>query len=82
MLPMNQSCISKTDKVQLIPFFQNSPMEMVINITGLNPNQNHGFQAHTWGDMSNGCTSTADIFNPIGVQHGGPNDVPYPNPGM
>ena len=53
---------------------------MVINVTGLNPNQQHGFQVRTLGDHSNGCASTSEIYNPFRVQHGGPNDLPYPNP--
>ncbi len=54
---------------------------MMVNVTGLTPGQNHGFHAHTWGDMSNGCASAAAIYNPFRVQHGGPNDVPFPAPG-
>ncbi len=49
---------------------------MIINVTGLNPNSNHGFHVHTYGDLSGNCDSSSSHYNPFNVQHGAPNDRP------
>ncbi|KXJ19071.1 copper chaperone for superoxide dismutase [Exaiptasia diaphana] len=42
-------------------------------IDGLSPGL-HGFHIHEFGDLSNGCNSTGDHFNPYNRDHGGPDD--------
>ena len=43
------------------------------NVTGLKPNQEHGFHAHEKGDCSSGDgMSTGGHFNPTGKPHGKP----------
>lgn len=43
-----------------------------IDLEGLRRNHHHGFHIHTYGDMSEGCTSMCAHFNPYGRKHGGP----------
>lgn len=45
------------------------PTLVVGKITGLAPGQ-HGFHIHEFGDLSNGCESAGDHYNPDGVDHG------------
>lgn len=42
-------------------------------IDGLSPGH-HNLHVHECGDLSQGCDSTGDIFNPYGSPHGGPDD--------
>jgi Cu-Zn family superoxide dismutase len=46
-------------------------VKVKINLTGLDPNKNHGFHIHESGDLSNGCTSLCAHFNPYNQVHGG-----------
>lgn len=34
----------------------------------------HGFHVHKYGDLTEGCTSCCDHYNPFESPHGGPND--------
>ena len=34
----------------------------------------HGFHIHTSGDLSQGCNSLGEHYNPYGSPHGGPDD--------
>lgn len=43
-----------------------------VNIAGLNKNSKHGFHVHTYGDMSEQCSSMCAHFNPFQKDHGGP----------
>lgn len=43
-----------------------------IDISGLRKNAEHGFHVHEYGDMSEGCSSMCNHFNPYGRNHGGP----------
>lgn len=42
-------------------------------IDGLKPGP-HGFHIHSSGDLSQGCDSIGDHYNPYNAPHGGPND--------
>jgi Cu-Zn family superoxide dismutase len=58
-----------------VRFTENRNMEHVvidIDIEGLSKNSTHGFHVHTYGDMSEKCTSMCSHFNPFGKKHGGP----------
>lgn len=50
-------------------------------ITGLAPNQYHGFHVHMWGDLSKGCVSIGDHFNPFNASmaSNNPNLIGGPN---
>ncbi len=43
-----------------------------LNITGLKPNNEHGFHVHEAGDLTDRCTSMCAHFNPYGSTHGSP----------
>ncbi|OQV24269.1 putative Superoxide dismutase (Cu-Zn), chloroplastic [Hypsibius exemplaris] len=45
-------------------------MNITGNLTGLQPNTNHGFHIHEFGDLSNGCLSVGGHFNPDNMTHG------------
>lgn len=45
---------------------------IVAKFSGL-PTGKHGFHIHQWGDLSNGCLSAGEHFNPFNKNHGGPN---------
>ena len=52
---------------------QGDTVRVTANITGLKPNQEHGFHAHEKGDCSSGDgMSTGGHFNPTGKAHGRP----------
>lgn len=46
-------------------------MRITGEISGLRPNQKHGFHIHEYGDLSMGCASLCSHFNPDGGSHGG-----------
>jgi len=43
-----------------------------LNLSGLNPNSDHGFHVHEAGDLTDNCTSMCAHFNPYGRNHGCP----------
>ena len=52
---------------------QGDVVRVTANISGLKPNQEHGFHAHEKGDCSSGDgMSTGGHFNPTGKPHGKP----------
>lgn len=56
-----------------VRFINNYGMvDIVLDIQGLKPNSFHGFHVHTYGDLSDGCTSACDHFNPFNQTHGCP----------
>ncbi|KAE9416906.1 hypothetical protein Angca_010305, partial [Angiostrongylus cantonensis] len=54
---------------------QNGTVTIIGNLTGLTPGL-HGFHAHEFGDLGNGCLAAGAHYNPFAVTHGGPNDSP------
>jgi Cu-Zn family superoxide dismutase len=48
-------------------------IDININLTGLPPSSSLGFHIHEAGDLSEGCKSACEHFNPDGKTHGGPN---------
>ena len=51
---------------------ERSRIKISVNISGLKPNQRHGFHVHEAGDLTDGCASACAHFNPFGKTHGGP----------
>ncbi|KAL3591314.1 hypothetical protein D5086_009954 [Populus alba] len=49
------------------------PTTVTGNLSGLKPGL-HGFHVHALGDTTNGCMSTGPHFNPVGKEHGAPED--------
>lgn len=45
-----------------------------INLKGFEPNTIHGFHVHEYGDLSKGCESMCNHFNPFGQIHGSRED--------
>jgi superoxide dismutase, Cu-Zn family len=73
--PINQMGILVKGEVTFTQSAAGCPVFVEIDISGLKPNQNHGFHIHEKGDIvTNGCTSTGDHFNPLKAVHGGPMD--------
>lgn len=74
---MKAICIIAGDVHGKIYFEQPTPAHL-LHITGyiMNlPKGLHGFHVHEFGDVSNGCTSAGEHFNPTGTHHGAPNAV-------
>jgi Cu-Zn family superoxide dismutase len=46
-----------------------------INLKGFEPNTVHGFHVHEYGDLSNGCDSLCNHFNPFNETHGAREDI-------
>lgn len=71
---MKGVCLMAGDVTGEITFIQERPgdeMRIVGRLHGL-PRGNHGFHIHEFGDVSNGCTSAGEHFNPYHQDHGGP----------
>nr|AFS51996.1 superoxide dismutase [Dendrolimus kikuchii nucleopolyhedrovirus] len=71
---MKAVCILGGDVYGEIKFHQQSRSH-ALQITGyiLNlPRGLHGFHVHEFGDLSNGCTSAGEHFNPTRQEHGAP----------
>lgn len=48
-------------------------VKIIVDIAGLKKNKKQGFHIHRYGDLSDGCESMCEHFNPYGKKHGGPN---------
>lgn len=46
-----------------------------VELEGFDPNTSHGFHVHKYGDISNGCESMCEHFNPYGMTHGDRTDT-------
>ena len=47
-------------------------IKIMVDIQGLKKNRKQGFHIHRYGDLSDGCESMCEHFNPYGKDHGGP----------
>ncbi|ADB84438.1 superoxide dismutase [Apocheima cinerarium nucleopolyhedrovirus] len=71
---MEALCVISGDVSGEITFFQQTPThptQIYGYIYGL-PKGKHGMHVHEFGDISNGCTSAGEHFNPTNMDHGGP----------
>ena len=50
---------------------ENNCVHIDLDLQGLKPNFQHGFHVHEYGDLSDGCESMCNHFNPYGKSHGG-----------
>ncbi|CCU55859.1 Cu/Zn superoxide dismutase [Choristoneura biennis entomopoxvirus] len=69
---MKAICILTGTVSGTIEFRQNTPNEhvhVIGKIIGL-PKGLHGFHIHEYGDLSNGCTSAGEHYNPFNRNHG------------
>ncbi|CCU56224.1 superoxide dismutase precursor [Mythimna separata entomopoxvirus 'L'] len=69
---MKAICILTGSVVGVIKFYQ-SNSEDLLEITGYIDGLSkglHGFHVHEYGDLSNGCTSAGEHFNPFNKNHG------------
>ncbi|QEI03623.1 SOD [Rachiplusia nu nucleopolyhedrovirus] len=69
---MKAICKIVGDVTGEIVFLQESP-EHLLKISGYIlglPKGLHGFHVHEFGDLSNGCSSAGEHFNPTGMSHG------------
>ncbi|QHB21771.1 sod [Artaxa digramma nucleopolyhedrovirus] len=74
---MRALCVISGDVRGEIYFYQQTSYHPTIitgYIIGL-PKGLHGFHVHEFGDMSNGCTSAGEHFNPFNMDHGAPDSV-------
>ena len=44
--------------------------EVVFNLSGFQPHKTHAVHIHRYGDLTKGCASTCDHYNPFGNMHG------------
>uniref|UniRef100_A0A8D2LFT9 Superoxide dismutase copper chaperone n=1 Tax=Varanus komodoensis TaxID=61221 RepID=A0A8D2LFT9_VARKO len=60
----------------VVRFLQVSPQRCLVDgtVDGLAPGL-HGLHVHDFGDISRGCDSCGEHFNPDGERHGGPGDA-------
>ncbi len=49
---------------------KNSLTYISVQLSGFVPKTTHGFHVHQCGDLSKGCASACDHFNPFGKKHG------------
>ena len=63
MIPCNNSGVKG-----LVSFHQKKftdPIQIVANISGLNPNSSHGIHIHQYGDLTQGCATSGPRFEPL-----------------
>jgi superoxide dismutase, Cu-Zn family len=58
-------------QVRFTEDLENNCVHIDLDLQGLKPNFQHGFHVHEYGDLSDGCESMCNHFNPYGKSHGG-----------
>lgn len=53
---------------------ENQGSLIYVTVSGLQPNSAHGIHIHEFGDLSDGCESTGEHYNPTSITHAGPED--------
>ncbi len=53
----------------------NGMVKVIVNLEGFEANSTHGFHVHKSGDLSRGCDSLCEHFNPFNKSHGGRHDI-------
>uniref|UniRef100_V5HA35 Superoxide dismutase [Cu-Zn] n=2 Tax=Ixodes ricinus TaxID=34613 RepID=V5HA35_IXORI len=67
-------CVLNTTNISgVVRFVQTSnwSVEVTANVIGLPPGP-HGFHIHQYGDITKGCASAGGHYNPLSMNHGGP----------
>ncbi|ABI35792.1 superoxide dismutase [Ectropis obliqua nucleopolyhedrovirus] len=77
MVAVSALCVIRGDVTGQVTLYQhtpNHPTQIEGYILNL-PRGKYGFHIHEYGDMSNGCTSAGEHYNPYNKNHGGPNNL-------
>nr|ALN41965.1 sod [Cnaphalocrocis medinalis granulovirus]WPN08659.1 sod [Cnaphalocrocis medinalis granulovirus] len=74
---MKAVCVLSGDVTGVIEFRQEHPTFFTYVTGDMHnlPKGYHGFHIHEFGDVTNGCTSAGEHFNPFHQDHGGPKDA-------
>jgi Cu-Zn family superoxide dismutase len=59
-------------KVVFTEYIDLGMVEIEVDLVGLTRNGVHGFHIHKYGDISEGCASMCEHYNPYNKKHGGP----------
>ena len=75
--PIEAICVLNENNIKGTIIFKedlkNKVVIIKVNLQGLECGL-HGFHIHKYGDLSQGCTSTCEHYNPYNKLHGGPKD--------
>ena len=68
---MHAECRDDVVRGLILCFSEGTRTRIECHLTGLAPGL-HGLHVHRCGDLSDGCASTCDHYNPCRTKHGGP----------
>lgn len=71
----NENQIKGTVIFEEIKINSKDLVKLCVNLSGFEPNSLHGFHVHEYGDLTKGCATMCDHFNPFNKTHGAPNDI-------
>jgi len=69
-------CVLESKKVKGVIYLEelsNGKTKIYGKVSGMKPGE-HGIHIHRAGDLTDGCMSACDHYNPFGKEHGGPDD--------